>query len=70
MKRCGITPERITADTIYGVGRVYAALADHQIDAVIPPLRSPRRKGAQRFPTERFKFDPHHDVVRCPAGRR
>jgi hypothetical protein len=63
-------PERITADTIYGVGRVYSALEERQIDAVIPPLRSPRRKGAQGFPTERFKYDPHHDLVRCPARKR
>jgi transposase len=66
----GVTPGRITADTIYGVGRVYATLEDRQIEAVIPPLRSPRRQGAQGFPTERFKFDPHHDVVRCPAKKR
>jgi transposase len=66
----GATPDRITADTIYGVGRVYAALEERQIEAVIPPLRSPRRKGAQGFPTERFKYDPHHDVVRCPAKKR
>ncbi|MFN6978968.1 MAG: transposase, partial [Gemmobacter sp.] len=66
----GVAPGRITADTIYGVGRVYAALEDRQIEAVIPPLRSPRRQGAQGFPTERFKVDPHHDVVRCPAKKR
>lgn len=66
----GATPKRITADTIYGVGKVYAALEDRQIDAVIPPLRSPRRKGAHGFATAQFKFDPHHDVVRCPASRR
>lgn len=66
----GVAPGRITADTAYGVGRVYAVLEDRQIEAVIPPLRAPRRKGAQGFPTGRFKFDPHHDVVRCPASRR
>src|SRR6056297_1250342 len=66
----GASPDRITADTIYGVGRVFAALEDRQIEAVIPPLRAPRRKGAQGFPTERFKFDPHHDVARCPAKKR
>lgn len=66
----GATPERITADTIYGVGRVYAALEGRQIDAVITPLRSPRRKGAQGFPTLRFKYDQHHDVVRCPARKQ
>lgn len=66
----GVTPGRITADTIYGVGRVFAALEDRRIEAVIPPLRSPRRKGAQGFPTQRFKYDPHHNVARCPAKRR
>jgi len=37
---------------------------------VIPPMRAPRRKGAQGFPTDRVKYDPHHDVVRCPAEKR
>jgi transposase len=66
----GAPPDRITADTIYGVGRVYAALERRQIEAVIPPLRTTRRRGAQGFATGRFKFDPHHDVVRCPAKKR
>lgn len=66
----GVTPGLITADTIYDVGRVFAALEDRQIEAVIPPLRSTRRQSAQGFPTERFTFDPHHDVVRCPARKR
>lgn len=66
----GVAPGRITADRLYGIGRIYAALEDRRIAAVIPPLRSPRAKAAQGFPTERFKFDPHHDVVRCPARKR
>lgn len=66
----GVSPGRITADRLYGIGRIYAALEDRRIEAVIPPLRSPRSKAAQGFPTERFKFDPYHDVVRCPARRR
>lgn len=66
----GVAPGRITADRLYGIGRIYAALEDRRIEAVIPPLRSPRSKAAQGFPTERFKFDPHHDVVRCPAKKR
>nr|WP_241651169.1 transposase [Sinirhodobacter populi] len=66
----GVTPGRITADTIYGVGRVFAALEDRQIEAVIPPLRSPRAKGAQGFPSERFKYDPQNNVARCPAKKR
>lgn len=44
----GITPGRITADTIYGVGRVFAALEDRRIEAVIPPLRSPRAPRGRR----------------------
>jgi hypothetical protein len=66
----GVPPGRITADTIYGVGRVCAILEDRQIEAVIPPLRAPRRKGALGFPTEQFTYHPHHDVVRCPAKKR
>lgn len=66
----GVGPDRITADRLYGIGRIYAALEDRRIEAVISPLRSPRAKAAQGFPTERFKFDPHRDVVRCPAGKR
>jgi hypothetical protein len=66
----GAPPDRITAGTIHGVGRVYAALERRQIEAVIPPLRTTRRRGAKGFATGRFKFDPHHDVVRCPAKKR
>lgn len=66
----GRAPDRITADSVYGAGRIYAVLEDRRIEAVIPPLRAPRRKGARGFPSERFKVDPHHDVVRCPAKRR
>lgn len=66
----GVAPGRITADSLYGIGRVYAALEDRRIEAVIPPLRAARRKGAQGFWAERFSFDPRHDVVRCPARKR
>jgi transposase len=66
----GVAPGRITADRLYGIGRIYAALEDRRIEAVIPPMRSPRAKAAQGFPTDRFKYDPHHDVVRCPAKKR
>jgi hypothetical protein len=68
--RLGAPPDRITADTIHDVGRVCAVFEDRRIKAVIPPLRARRRKGAQGFATERFNFDPHHDVVRCPAKQR
>jgi hypothetical protein len=66
----GVAPGRIMADWLYGIGRISAALEDRRIETVIPPLRSARAKAAQGFPTGRFKFDHHHDVVRCPAKKR
>ena len=63
----GVTPRRITADRIHGAGRVHAALEKRQIAAVIPPAKVLRRAGAQGFATERFKYDPHRDVVRCAS---
>lgn len=63
-------PDRITAHAAYGVGNVYAVLEDREIEGVIPPRPTTRRTGAQGFATERFKYDPHHDVVRCPAKKR
>jgi len=65
-----MAPGRITADAAYGVGKVYAVLEDREIEGVIPPRPATRRAGAQGFATERFKYDPHHDVVRCPAKKR
>ncbi|KGJ05622.1 hypothetical protein SAMN04487972_10584 [Paracoccus halophilus] len=47
-----------------------AAPEDRRIEALIPPLRAYRRRGAQGFATERFRFDPHHDLVQCPAKQR
>lgn len=66
----GKAPERITADAAYGIGRVYTALEAREIDAIIPAAKVVRRVGAQGFPTDRFKYDPHHDVVRCPRKKR
>lgn len=65
-----MVPDRITADAAYGVGKVYAVLEDRKIEGVIPPRPATRRAGAQGFATERFKYDPCHDVVRCPAKKR
>ena len=52
----GEAPDRITADAACGIGRVHADLEDRQIAAAIPPPSVVRRKGAQGFPTERFKY--------------
>ncbi len=45
-------------------------LEDPKIESVIPPRPATRRKGSQGFVSERFKYDPCHDVVRCPARKR
>jgi len=45
----GRAPDQITADSVYGAGRIYAALEDRRIEAVIPPLRAPRRRGRRAF---------------------
>ena len=63
-------PDRISADTAYGVGKVYGVLEDRKIGGIIPPRPATRRKGSLGFATERFNYDPHHDVVRCPAKKR
>lgn len=60
----------VTADAAHGVGRVFADLEARKIEAIIPARIVTRQKGAKGFPTERFKYDPHHDVVRCPAQKR
>jgi len=65
-----MAPDRITADAAYGVGKVYGVLEDRKIEGVIPPRPATRRKGSQGFASERFKYDPCHDVVRCPAKKR
>lgn len=66
----GKSPERVTADAAYGIGRIYAVLEARRIDAIIPTAKVVRRAGAQGFPSDRFKYDPRHDVVRCPGKKR
>lgn len=66
----GVAPGGITADRLSGIGRICTAPEDRRIEAVIPPLRSPRAKAAQGLPAGRFKSDLPHDVVRCPARKR
>src|SRR4051794_29982472 len=55
-----------TADAGYAYAKVYGGLERRGIDAIIPakaePIRSP-------VPLRRFRYDAHHDVVKCPRGR-
>ena len=60
----------VTCDGSYAHGANYQALEERNIDAVIPPQRTPiARSGEQRIPARRFKYDPQNDRVTCPAGR-
>ena len=48
-----------------GIGRVYEALAEREIEAVIPPPPVTRPGSAKGFPVERFRYDAKRDLVRC-----
>ena len=50
----GRRPGTVTADRAYGIGKVYKALSDRDIQAVIPPRPSTRQARAKGFPTRRL----------------
>ena len=62
----GRRPGTVTADSACGIGKVYKALSDRNISAVILPRPNTRPGNAKGFPTQRFRYDAKHDVVRCP----
>ena len=62
----GRRPGTVTADKAYGIGKVYKALSDRDIAALIPPRPTTRPSNAKGFPMERFRYDALHDIVRCP----
>ena len=57
-----------TADGAYAHGANFAVLEKRGAQAIIPPQRE--MTGSCRMPLRRFKYDAHHDIVRCPAGRK
>ena len=65
----GRRPGTVTADKAYGIGKVYAALSERDITAVIPPRPSTRQAKAKGFPIERFRYDAARDSVRCPRKK-
>ena len=64
--RTGRSVRRVTADKGYSSAANYAALEARGVEALIAPERVGRSQGA--VPGRRFKYDEHHDVVRCPRG--
>jgi len=62
--------QTVTCDAAYAHGANYASLEQRGTDAIIPPQKvAMRKKGKQRIPARRFKYDEHNDCVRCPAGK-
>jgi hypothetical protein len=57
-----------TMDASYAITRVFAALEERGIEAVIPAkAERPAKKGT--IPVRRFKLDARNRVVRCPGGK-
>lgn len=65
----GLAPATVTADAGYGVGQVYARMAARAIDPIIPHRPITRRQGSSGYTMDRFKYDQHNDIVRCPRGK-
>lgn len=62
----GAPIETVTADAGYAYGKVFGGLEARKIDAVIPTKAEPIRS---KVPLRRFKYDAHHDIVKCPRGK-
>jgi IS5 family transposase len=57
-----------TMDASYAIARVFAALEERRIEAIIPAKAEPALKKGT-IPVRRFKRDARHRLVRCPAGK-
>lgn len=65
----GLPVHTVTADKSYAHATNYGALEARGIEPVIPPQKTGQRKrGTQRIPARRFKYDARHQRVSCPAG--
>ncbi len=67
IKRFGLKPKRLAADTAYGSGKTLKALLDYNIDPHIPVWdKSNRTDGT--FSRGDFTYDADRDVYTCPRG--
>lgn len=55
-----------TADAGYAYAKVFGGLEARDIDAIVPTKAEPIKS---KVPLRRFKFDAHHDLVKCPRGK-
>lgn len=63
----GTAIKTATMDAGYAYAKVFRALEDRGIEAIVPAKAEQRPKGT--IPQRRFKFDARHNIVRCPRGR-
>lgn len=64
----GLKPERLTADTAYGTGKLLAWLLDRNITPHIPVWERYERTDGM-FSRSDFNYDRARDVYICPNGR-
>ena len=62
------TPICITADAGYAYAKIYRGLEELGIDPVIPAKAE--LPPGPRIPMVRFKYDPKHQIVKCPQGQK
>src|SRR5712691_3502544 len=67
-KAFGLKPERLTADTAYGTGKLLAWLLGKGIAPHIPVWERYQRNDGM-FPRSDFTYDAERDVYVCPNGR-
>ena len=56
-----------TMDAGYAYAKVFRALEDREIEAIVP-AKAEQAPG-KVIPTRRFKFDARHNLARCPQGK-
>lgn len=66
-RRLGKAPDTVTADAGYAYGKVYQAMEERDVDALIPVKAEPKPRGV--IPLRRFKYDEKNQIVRCPEGK-
>ncbi len=64
----GLKPERLTADTAYGTGKLLAWLFDKDITPHIPVWERYERSDGM-FSRRDFTYDAERDIYLCPNGR-
>jgi transposase len=67
IRRFGLKPDRLAADTAYGSGKTLQALMDCDIDPHVPVIDKSKRNDGS-FSRADFDYDGERDVYTCPQG--